>query len=304
MSNAMQLRELRTFELVAQEGNMTKAAALMSKSVMAVSKQISNLEHSVGQALFIRTRRELKLTEYGREFLKRCTALNNQHRELQRWVQSTEYEVSGEIRILTQANEVITETFTPWIGEFLKKYPLLNVVLDVKESLVDIAHDEYDIYWGVGSYLGDRFNGLKQRSLYNERYGIFASPEYLKRKGTPQVPDDLETHDVVGYLYNQPSNVLVLQSQAGEVIHKILNSRVKAVAGMVECAQSGLGLINALPKAKQIEEAVEDGSLVPVMEEYWWDRAEAFIYYHQTVTVEPKVRAFIDFYLGKRPHWA
>jgi len=300
----MQLRELRTFELVAQEGNMTKAAALMSKSVMAVSKQISNLEHSVGQALFIRTRRELKLTEYGREFLKRCTALNNQHRELQRWVQSTEYEVSGEIRILTQANEVITETFTPWIGEFLKKYPLLNVVLDVKESLVDIAHDEYDIYWGVGSYLGDRFNGLKQRSLYNERYGIFASPEYLKRKGTPQVPDDLETHDVVGYLYNQPSNVLVLQSQAGEVIHKILNSRVKAVAGMVECAQSGLGLINALPKAKQIEEAVEDGSLVPVMEEYWWDRAEAFIYYHQTVTVEPKVRAFIDFYLGKRPHWA
>lgn len=300
----MQLRELRTFELVAQEGNMTKAAALMSKSVMAVSKQISNLEHSVGQALFIRTRRELKLTEYGREFLKRCTALNNQHRELQQWVQSTEYEVSGEIRILTQANEVITETFTPWIGEFLKKYPLLNVVLDVKESLVDIAHDEYDIYWGVGSYLGDRFNGLKQRSLYNERYGIFASPEYLKRKGTPKVPDDLETHDVVGYLYNQPSNVLVLQSQTGEVIHKILNSRVKAVAGMVECAQSGLGLINALPKAKQIEEAVEDGSLVPVMEEYWWDRAEAFIYYHQTVTVEPKVRAFIDFYLDKRPHWA
>lgn len=300
----MQLRELRTFELVAQEGNMTKAAALMSKSVMAVSKQISNLEHSVGQALFIRTRRELKLTEYGREFLKRCTALNNQHRELQRWVQSTEYEVSGEIRILTQANEVITETFTPWIGEFLKKYPLLNVVLDVKESLVDIAHDEYDIYWGVGSYLGDRFNGLKQRSLYNERYGIFASPEYLKRKGTPKVPDDLETHDVVGYLYNQPSNVLVLQSQTGEVIHKILNSRVKAVAGMVECAQSGLGLINALPKAKQIEEAVEDGSLVAVMEEYWWDRAEAFIYYHQTVTVEPKVRAFIDFYLDKRPHWA
>ncbi|CAD5275941.1 LysR family transcriptional regulator [Alteromonas sp. 38] len=304
MSNAMQLRELRTFELVALEGNMTKAAALMSKSVMAVSKQISNLEHSVGQALFIRTRRELKLTEYGREFLKRCTALNNQHRELQRWVQSTEYEVSGEIRILTQANEVITETFTPWIGEFLKQYPLLNVVLDVKESLVDIAHDEYDIYWGVGSYLGDRFNGLKQRSLYNERYGIFASPEYLKRKGTPKVPDDLETHDVVGYLYNQPSNVLVLQSQTGEVIHKILNSRVKAVAGMVECAQSGLGLINALPKAKQIEEAVEDGSLVPVMEEYWWDRAEAFIYYHQTVTVEPKVRAFIDFYLDKRPHWA
>lgn len=258
----------------------------------------------MGQALFIRTRRELKLTEYGREFLKRCTALNNQHCELQRWVQSTEYEVSGEIRILTQANEVITETFTPWIGEFLKKYPLLNVVLDVKESLVDIAHDEYDIYWGVGSYLGDRFNGLKQRSLYNERYGIFASPEYLKRKGTPKVPDDLETHDVVGYLYNQPSNVLVLQSQTGEVIHKILNSRVKAVAGMVECAQSGLGLINALPKAKQIEEAVEDGSLVPVMEEYWWDRAEAFIYYHQTVTVEPKVRAFIDFYLDKRPHWA
>ena len=304
MSNAMQLRELRTFELVAQEGNMTKAAAIMSKSVMAVSKQISNLEHSVGQALFIRTRRELKLTEYGREFLKRCTALNNQHCELQRWVQSTEYEVSGEIRILTQANEVITETFTPWIGEFLKKYPLLNVVLDVKESLVDIAHDEYDIYWGVGSYLGDRFNGLKQRSLYNERYGIFASPEYLKRKGTPKVPDDLETHDVVGYLYNQPSNVLVLQSQTGEVIHKILNSRVKAVAGMVECAQSGLGLINALPKAKQIEEAVEDGSLVAVMEEYWWDRAEAFIYYHQTVTVEPKVRAFIDFYLDKRPHWA
>ena len=72
---------------------------------------------------------------------------------------------------------------------------------------------------------------------------------------------------------------------------------------MIECAQSGLGLINALPKAKQIENAIADGSLVPVMEDYWWDRAEAFIYYHQTVVVEPKVRAFIDFFLNKRPQW-
>lgn len=299
----MQLRELQTFELVAQERNMTRVAVKMSKSVMAISKQIANLEQSVGQALFIRTRRELKLTEYGREFLKRCTALNNQHRHLQQWVRSTESEVSGEIRILTQANEVITENFTPWIGEFLRQFPLLNVVFDVKESLVDIAQDEYDVYWGVGSYLGDRFTGLKRRSLYNERYGIFASPDYLDTKGIPKTPDDLDTHDVIGYLYNEPSNVLVLQALTGEVIHKTLNSRVQAVAGMIECAQSGLGLINALPKAKQIEEAIADGSLVPVMEDYWWDRAEAFIYFHQTVVVEPKVRAFIDFFLNKRQQW-
>ena len=50
----MQLRELQTFELVAQERNMTRVAVKMSKSVMAVSKQIANLEQSVGQALFIR----------------------------------------------------------------------------------------------------------------------------------------------------------------------------------------------------------------------------------------------------------
>lgn len=296
-------RELAIFCKVAETGNMSRVAETEAKTVMAISKQIARLEAQLEQALFIRSRRQLVLTEFGKAFKLKAEVLLEQHQALLQWTQTNNTVVSGELRVLCQSNEVVTETLVPWMAEFTRLYPQLTLSIDVKESLIDIRDDDYDVFWSVGSYLGDRYPGLKRRSLWKTQYGVFASPAYLQTHGTPSKPDVLADHQVIGYLYNQPGNVLVLQGENGEPIYATPQCQIKTVAGLVELAEAGLGLINAPADAEHIKRAMQQGTLAPVLQDYWWEDAEVYAYYHPSTPVQAKVRVFLDFFFAKRDEW-
>lgn len=156
----------------------------------------------------------------------------------------------------------------------------------------------------VGPYLGQRYPGLKRRTLWSSPYGIYASPAYLKKMGTPETLADLEAHNVIGYLHNQPSNVLVAKDENGQPHYVTPQSQIKTVAGHVELAAAGLGLINAPATTQAIRDLVDDGHLCLVLEEHWWEGAEVYAYYHPSRPVQSKVRAFLDFFVAKREEWA
>jgi DNA-binding transcriptional LysR family regulator len=296
-------KDLAIFCKVAETGNMSRVAESEAKTVMAISKQIAKLEAQLGQALFIRSRRQLLLTEFGKAFKHKSEALLEQHQALMQWSHTKATVVSGELRVLCQSNEVVTETLVPWMAEFTAQYPELTLSLDVKESLINIRDDDYDVFWSVGDYLGDRYPGLKRRSIWKTRYGVFASPAYLKTHGTPNHPDQLAEHKVIGYLYNQPSNVLVLQDSNGEQIYATPHCQIKTVAGIVELAEAGLGLINAPVESGHIQRLLQQNKLSPVLQNYWWQDAEVYAYYHPSTPTQAKVRVFLDFFLAKREEW-
>ena len=66
----MDLHKLRTFSVVAAEGNITRAARRLSTSQPALSKQLSELEDALGAALFHRLPRGVRLTEAGQILLR------------------------------------------------------------------------------------------------------------------------------------------------------------------------------------------------------------------------------------------
>ena len=72
-------KDLAIFCKVAETGNMSRVAESEAKTVMAISKQIAKLETQLGQALFIRSRRQLLLTEFGKAFKHKSEALLEQH---------------------------------------------------------------------------------------------------------------------------------------------------------------------------------------------------------------------------------
>ena len=292
-----------SFLLVAKLGGISKAADKKSLSAMALSKQMRLLEERVGHPLFIRTGRRIALTEFGYKFKNEAEKLAQSQASLLNCLDEVSGTVSGTLRVLFQSPMLCDETIIPWLPQFLDTYPNINVELDVKESLIDIAEDDYDIFWGISEYLGEQCPNLKRRDLWTSRYGVYASPHYIAKRGLPTHPDDLDSHDIVGYLHNQPSNVLVLQER-GRPIYRTLNQRVASVTGMVELAIAGLGLVNAGDDVKQIDDAVKAKQLIPVLEDYWWQEAKVFIYYHNVRHHQPKVKAFIDFFLAKRDIWA
>ncbi|WP_298837140.1 LysR family transcriptional regulator [uncultured Roseobacter sp.] len=80
---------LRYFQAVAEEGNLTRAAALLNVSQSAVSMQIRQLEERLGQPLFERRGRALLLTEAGRIALDHANTIFATGREMVATLQQT-----------------------------------------------------------------------------------------------------------------------------------------------------------------------------------------------------------------------
>lgn len=282
---------------------MSRVAEAEAKTVMAISKLIGRLEAELNQPLFIRTRRQLVLTEFGVKFKMKAEAFLEHYQELQDWGERHESTVRGELRVLCQSNDIVTETLVPWLAEFTEQFPELGIAIDVKESLIDVIDDDFDVFWAVGPYLGQRYPGLKRRALWSSVYGIYASPAYLQHMGTPETLADLEAHKVIGYLYNQPNNVLVTKGESGQPHYVMPKSQIKTVAGHLELAVAGLGLINAPANTTAIQDLIKQGKLCPVLQEHWWEGAEVYAYYHPSRPEQAKVRAFLDFFVAKREEW-
>ncbi len=298
---------LQAFVSVADFQSFTGAANKHQQTPMAMSKQVSQLELTLGEALFIRTTRKVRLTEFGQAFYQRAADILQHHQALDDWVKSQDEQVSGNLTICAQHGDIYIETIFPWLDDFCHRYPDINLAFDVNESVIDIHQNQYDVYWGVADYLGQQFTGLKKRFLWRSQYGIYAAPSYLAKYGTPQSIAELADHKVVGYLHNKPNNVLVYKDpndnsdKPYNVIE--LKSNVQSVAGLAELAVSGHGLINAAADQSKIKQYLKEGALLPVLENYWSNNTDVFIYYHQSKVQQKKIRAFIDFFIEKRNQW-
>lgn len=298
---------LVAFAQVAHLGSFTAAANQLGQTPMAISKKVSTLESLLDESLFERTTRKVVLTQFGEEFMEYSKKILEQHDTLNYWLESRKGKAVGTLKVVAQSPEFYKETIFPWLAEFHKIYPELKLEFDLIDKVIDVNQHKYDIYWGVAGYLGDKHPGLKSRALWNSLYGIFASQEYLDRHGTPMTPDELEGHKVIGYLHNQPDNILLINKTPAvkkeTPDYVLLDAPIKTISGQIELALQGMGLINAAPDSSQIRQLLVDKKLIPVLEEYWLSSAKVYLYYHNVKKEQFKIRVFIDFFLSKTDCW-
>lgn len=304
----MKIEWIETLNRVRQTGSFTAVARSRGVTPMAISKQISALENELGEALIQRSRRGASLTEAGRLLLTRSEGLLREQEQLQSWLEGRHGEPSGTLKVLCLESELVNMTLTPWMGEFMRRYPKLTVEIILVPHFQEIDIDQADVFWAFGKYLGYVHPGLKQKRLLQTRFGIYASQEYLAEHGVPQTPDDLDDHWVIGNNNNQPPNFLVVQTGA-EVEEEGFDGRevpyrVTTVTGHAELAEQGLGVMNM---AENLFDGVlhdKHPALMPILQDYWVGGLEAFAYYHRVAWEQPKVRVFLDFFSRKATEWA
>lgn len=292
---------LQSFSDVAAAGSFTAAARQRQLSTMALSKHIAALESELGEALFERTTRRIRLTEFGSTFLARAGQVLREQEHLADWVAGRHSEPSGCIRVVGM-EQPLQATVIPFLAGFRRAFPKIDVEVDAVNELLDPTRHSFDVAWGVGQYLGDRFPGLVRRRLTRVINGIFASPEYLAQFGTPRHPQDLKDHRVVPQLHDEPNDFLIVSGGAnddGGIPHTRLRAPVRTSTGHLELCLQGLGLINAPPDLPQIDRAVQSGRLVPVLEAYWYDALDNYYYIHQVRVRQPKVEAFTDYFVAR-----
>lgn len=182
--------------LLAVRAHPSLAATAAEAGVVpsVITKRLSALEARLGFKLFQRTTRRVIATAEGEALCGRAGELLQAFAQLEADLQERRSEPSGLIRIAA--------TFgfgRLWLGpalaEFQARHPLLQVELQLTEQLPNLAVEGYDGAVWLWSVQGRRASEWVSRRLARNQRVLVAAPEYLRRHGTPERPEDLAQHD-------------------------------------------------------------------------------------------------------------
>lgn len=285
----METSELTAFVKVVQTGSFTRAAESMGTQKAYLSRVVTQLERKLGVRLLERTTRSLSLTETGREIFERAVGILGAMEDVERVAQQTLAEPRGTLR-LTCGVEFGMIAVSRWISDYLARYPLVNVESDFTGRIVDIVHEGFDLAIRIGP-LSD--SSLAARRLGELRYGLFASADYLDRRGTPSSPEVLVQHDLLHFSGGGNRQTWTLMHDTDEA--KVAVSprlRINNSFAVRDAALQGLGIAR-LPLAV-VKNLPETLHLTRVLPEWSPPPVPVNAVFPGLRYLTPKVRSFID----------
>jgi DNA-binding transcriptional LysR family regulator len=291
---AMDWDKLRVFHAVAEAGSFTHAGEALNLSQSAVSRQISALEESLSVPLFHRHARGLILTEQGELLFRTAREVFAKLAMAEGLISESKDRPKGPLKITTTV-AFGSLWLTPRIREFLDLYPEIAVTLVVDDSELDLSMREADVAIRMSP---PRQPDLIQRHLVSVQVHVYASPEYIKKYGNPQRPEELDDHRIITYGEDSRPPVpgvnwlLEAGAKPGHDRRPIL--AVNNTYGMLRAVMSGLG-IASLPDFV----ANEETGLVRVLPDISGPPNEAYFVYPEELRASKRISVFRDFLLRK-----
>ena len=182
----MDWEKLRVFYHVAQCGSFTEAAERLNVSQSALSRSVITLEERLDVKLFKRHKRGISLTREGEIFYKAAQRMFQEAESARQQVQENEAEPSGSFKIATSSS-LVTHWLSAHIFNFVTKYPKIRMMIDSSDELADIQ---------IRPFI-PASPDLIQKLLIKFEMRLYASKEYIKKYGTIEKPDDLESHQLL-----------------------------------------------------------------------------------------------------------
>jgi DNA-binding transcriptional LysR family regulator len=187
------LNDVSTFVRVAEGGGFTAAARTLGVPKSTVSRSLARLERTLGVRLVQRTSRSLALTDAGKTYYERVRGAVTSVSDATADVVDMGADPRGTIRI-TSPVDVGQALLAGVVASFSEKYPQVRFEVSLTSRVVDLVAEGYDLALRA-SPLHD--SSLVARKVGDAILALFASPEYLARRGTPTKVADLAGHDFV-----------------------------------------------------------------------------------------------------------
>jgi DNA-binding transcriptional LysR family regulator len=288
-----QYAELKAFVTVVAHGNFARAAAELGMSASALSQTIRELETRLGARLLNRTTRSLSLTDAGARLHARFRPAMIEMEAAVDEVASLRDTPAGPLRV--HMPSVAAATYLkPILGRFHEAYPDIVLDVTVDDRVVDIVEAGYDVGARLGEYLQADMVGVKLGG--EQRQLVVASPDYVARHGRPATPADLLAHRCINW--RQPGSAGLYRwefEKDGRWFAVAVNGplvvsqRDMALAAAVQ----GVGL--AFWAEELVRPLIDEGKLVPLLEEWCGAFPGWFLYYPKQRHTPPGVRAFVNF---------
>ncbi|NNM40929.1 LysR family transcriptional regulator [Vibrio plantisponsor] len=290
------------FVAVVECGSFSLAAEKLGVTKSAISKRVTQLEDELGIRLLNRTTRKLSLTEAGKRYydhVSQALALAQQGMDA---VTELQGEPKGKLKITAPMSFGVLY-IAPIIAEFLEQFPKVTIDLQLEDQMVDLIEGEFDLAIRIGNL---PISNLVAKRLVNCKSVLCASPEYIKRNGSPQKPSDLIGHNCLVYSYFRGGSEWTFEQQHNEfkVIPKgnfIVNNSEAIRRALIE----GLG-VGQLPTFL-VSKDILSGKLQPIMTPYSLPEHAIYAVFPERKHLPHKVRAFMEFVADKlgrdKPVW-
>src|SRR6185369_9122463 len=132
----VQLGSIELFVLAGEQGSFTAAAALAGVTPAAVSRSISRLEERLGVRLFVRTTRQIRLTDGGQAYFEQCREALSQLVEAEREVTGQQAAPAGKLRI-SAPTPYAHSRLLERLAAFRLKYPEVQVEVHISNRNID-----------------------------------------------------------------------------------------------------------------------------------------------------------------------
>jgi len=209
-------------------------------------------------------------------------------------MQHTQGEPRGSLR-LTCGVEFGLAAVSGWIADYLERYPQVQVDADFTNRVVDIVHEGFDLAVRVGP-LSD--SSLAARRLGTLSYGLYASADYVRRKGEPAHPADLAQHHLIAFSGGGHQGTWLLRrDDESQLVQAQPRLRVNNSLAARDAARRGQGI--ALLPRLIVEDAGAGNCLQRVLADWSAPQVAVHAVFASARYLAPKVREFIDLAVSK-----
>jgi len=271
-------------------GSFSAAARKLGLPLTTVSRKIAVLERHLHTQLFARATRRIGLTDAGTDYVLSCRRILQEVREIERAAGGEYIAPKGDLWIT--APLVFGRLHVlPVVTQFLRAYPEVDVRLSLSDRVVNLLEEPIDLALRVGE--------LPDSSLVATRLGTIhlvtcASPDYLKQRGVPKVPDALVSHDCITFEgLTSPREWHFAGAQTRRSVNVRSRLIVSTAEAAIDAAIAGVGITRVL--SYQASQAIAAGALKIVLRDYQLAPRPVSFTYRSGGLLPLKLRAFLDY---------
>jgi len=272
----------RSFIAVAEAGSLSGAARALGLTQPTISRHVDLLEASLGARLFLRAPQGMGLSDLGAQMLPEARAMAASAAALERAASAPPEAARGVVRL--GASEVVgAEVLPAALAPLMAAHPGLAVELALSNRNDDLLRREADLALRM---VRPTQSGLVARKLADVRIGLFGHAAYLDRHGTPETPEALADHILIG----PDSDPMALEgfAQAG-IPRRLIRLRCDREAAQLNAIRAGLGI-----GVMQAGIAARDPDLRPVLEGHVAVTLECWLVLHADLRQSARVQLLIE----------
>lgn len=296
-----QLEDMQLFIRIVDAGGIGRAAEQLDIAKSAVSRRLVELEKHLGVRLLNRTTRTSSLTEAGRIYYTRALGIVDDVTELNSITADDNTSLQGTIKLAAPLSFGLCH-LAGAIDDFIKQHANIRIHIDFSDRQVDLVEEGLDLAFRIAEL---KDSSLVARRICPIRFRLCASPAYLEKHGTPELPADLKKHRLLHYNMSASGYWRLYDASGKEsVIH--VSGEITANNGdfLKRMAMAGHGIVQ-LPTFICWQE-LASGALAAVLPDYSLLQRHACAVYPLNRYLSQRVRILIEFLVerfGDEPYW-